>query len=67
MVLSEVSNLLYWGDPNLVKNIFITFLGTTLFIIEITAVSLSYQELTKDEINIEAHGQLVESTNPNPQ
>lgn len=48
-LLSHMVDFVYRGDATTLEAIALTFLGTALFAVEISAVSLAYRELTKDE------------------
>ena len=48
-VTSQLVDLMYRDDATIVETIVMTLLGTALFAIEISAVSLSYRQLTKSE------------------
>jgi hypothetical protein len=47
--MSELVALLYRGGATAVETLLLTALGTTLFAVEIAALSLSYRELIRDE------------------
>jgi hypothetical protein len=55
-ILSHMVDFVYRGDATTLEAIALTFLGTALFAVEISAVSLAYRELTKDEEPAEMSG-----------
>jgi len=48
-ILSHMVDFVYRGDATTLEAIALTFLGTALFAVEISAVSLAYRELIKGE------------------
>jgi len=49
-VISRAVGLLYCGNASVAEIIGLTFLSCALFAVEVAAISLSYRELTKDEV-----------------
>ena len=48
-MIARLVDLVYREDATIVEAIAATFLATALFAVEVSAVSLSYRELTKGE------------------
>jgi hypothetical protein len=48
-VIARLVDVVYREDATILEAIALTFLGTALFAVEVSAVSLSYRELTKGE------------------
>ena len=49
-IISQIINLLYQVNPSMLETVALQFIGWILVIVEVSALSLAYIELTKNEI-----------------